>query len=126
MVASRAAGAAASSAARGAASASARKAAQIAANKAAGKEAERVALEKAKTQYAREYELRTQQYFKVDGFDRGRFADITAYNNNQPVFNIEVKSGNAKYGGLQAAKDQAILDQYGIPAYLERIMLTGK
>ena len=40
--------------------------------------------------------------------------------------NIEVKSGNAKYGGLQAAKDQAILDQYGIPTYLERIMLTVK
>lgn len=122
VVASRTAGAAA----RGAASASARKAAQIATNKAAGKEAERVALEKAKAQYAKEYELRTQQYFKVDGFDRGRFADITAYRNNQPVFNIEVKSGNAKYGGLQAAKDQAILDQYGVPTYLERIMITGK
>ena len=40
--------------------------------------------------------------------------------------NIEVKSGNAKYGGLQAAKDQAILDQYGVPTYLERIMITGK
>ena len=40
--------------------------------------------------------------------------------------NIEIKSGNAKYGGLQVAKDQAILDQYGIPTYLERIMLTVK
>lgn len=126
VVASRAASSAASAAARGAASSSAKRAAQIAANKAAGKEAERVALEKAKTQYAKEYELRTQQYFKVDGYDRGRFADITAYKNSQPVFNIEVKSGNAKYGGLQAAKDQAILDQYGVPTYIERIMLTGK
>lgn len=111
---------------RAAASASA-KAAQLAANKAAGKEAERIALEQAKARYAKDYELRTQQYFKVAGYERGRFADITAYKNGQPVFNIEVKSGNARYSGtVQEAKDQAILDQYGVPTYIKYVSLTGK
>jgi len=119
------AGVRAASAASAASSAS-QKAAQLAANKAAGKEAERIALERAKAQYAKEYELRTQQYYKVDGFERGRFADITAFKGGEPAFNIEVKSGAARYGGTQAAKDQAILEQYGVPTYVERIPLSGK
>lgn len=38
---------------------------------------------------------------------------------------MEVKSGKAKYSGLQVVKYQVILDQYGRSAYVERIMLTG-
>ncbi len=122
------AGRAASGAVRAASTAASasQKAAQLAANKAAGKEAERIALQRAQAQYAKEYELRTQQYYKVDGFERGRFADITAFKGGEPAFNIEVKSGAARYGGTQAAKDQAILEQYGVPTYVERIPLSGK
>jgi RHS repeat-associated protein len=116
---------AASKAAGAGARAGASAAAQMEANRAAGKAAEKIALDRAKAQYAKDYALRTQQYYKVDGYSRGRFADITAYRNGQAAFNIEVKSGNARYGGTQLAKDQQILEQYGVPTVVWRIPVTG-
>lgn len=36
------------------------------------------------------------------------------YPQNALPFNVEVKSGNAMYGGLQYQKDREIFDMYGI------------
>lgn len=55
----------------------------------------------------------------------GRYADIAAYQNNKLAFTIEVKSGNATYGAVQAAKDGAIFEQYSAPTTVQRIKLTG-
>jgi RHS repeat-associated protein len=44
-----------------------------------------------------------------------RFPDFQVLQNGRPLFNVEVKSGNAQYGGLQAAKDLEIYQMRGIP-----------
>jgi RHS repeat-associated protein len=124
VVAARVASAGLETGARAASTAS--KTAVLQANRQAGKEAEAIAMQQAKAKYAKDYELRAQQYIKVNGFNRGRYADIAAYRNDQLQFTIEVKSGNARYGGLQAEKDRAIFEQYGAPTTLQRIQLTGK
>ena len=59
---------------------------------------------------------------KVAGYERGRFTDITAYKNGQPVFNIEVKSGKCTIvGTVREAKDQGYTRSIQVPTYIKYV-----
>jgi hypothetical protein len=100
----------------------------VAANKAAGTAAQDVVGKRLVATYGAN-RVYPQIYTKTPTLSRtGRFSDWGVYPyagakeaGELPEFFVEVKAGNAVYGGLQAAKDIWILDQYGIPTYLERV-----
>jgi RHS repeat-associated protein len=91
---------------------------QVQLNRASGKAAE---AQKA-TEFGLDFpgvDIRQQQYFNTPL--GARFPDFTFFENGVPVFNAEVKSGDARYNAAQQAKDDYILKNLQVITYLIRI-----
>ena len=94
------------------------KQAQIVKNAQQGRAAEQQVRNQLAAKYG-EKNVINKPYYKTEA--GRRYPDFQILQNNSPVFNVEVKSGNAIYGGSQLYKDGLIFEETGIPTFLIRV-----
>jgi RHS repeat-associated protein len=98
--------------------AKAAKAAQLAKNATKGKAAEAAVAKQLAKRYGSS-NVKSQVYQRTAY--GGRHIDFQILKDGKPLYNVEVKSGNAQYGGKQLLKDQWMEEQLGIPTALKRM-----